>query len=533
MTIIYMQKKRSLFILILLIIVFSTSTTMARADGEQEELVTVYSEDSETGAVNDTETSEDVKEAIEPEFILPEPQELFGENAYKIDSSRSLLTYSWRLAMVKSEEIIDTVKSILEKAISAEKVSIVENKARNTILAIFPDKKDVATRKEWADVMGVIDSPIEQVLIEVNIVELILNDIEQKGGQLRSFADADVGSEDLFQSFNVSHTANPMEVEEKAVEGFKYFITNGNKLKALLFSGKDRNKTKLLSSPQLIASNHKAATFKLGQTLPIITGSTVANGVTTYSFENKDVGINLNFTPHFCGKGFINLDVNQEVNDLIQYDDVKKVAIFAHKTLTSNVTLKSGETAALGGYIHDKNRLNRKNSPALRKIPFIGKYLNRDMDTSEKVEVVVFITPKILRSNDQIKFNQYAEKARFERRKKMVQKLDKDFDDCDIGKRSQKRLSKKQLADKRKAAIAASKKQAAIIAAKEVKPASAVAPAKKTITLNGKTVADRISQAKLQAAARAKPVKEEVVQKKKAKPVTTVVDKTDTAAETP
>jgi len=267
--------------------------------------------------------------------------------------------------------------------------------------------------------------------------------------------------------------------------------------------------------------------------LPIITGSTVANGVTTYSFENKDVGINLNFTPHFCGKGFINLDVNQEVNDLIQYDDVKKVAIFAHKTLTSNVTLKSGETAALGGYIHDKNRLNRKNSPALRKIPFIGKYLNRDMDTSEKVEVVVFITPKILRSNDQIKFNQYAEKARFERRKKMVQKLDKDFDDCDIGKRSQKRLSKKQLADKRKAAIAASKKQAAIIAAKEVKPASAVAPAKKTITLNGKTVADRISQAKLQAAARAKPVKEEVVQKKKAKPVTTVVDKTDTAAETP
>jgi len=217
MTIIYMQKKRSLFILILLIIVFSTSTTMARADG-----VTVYSEDSETGAVNDTETSEDVKEAIEPEFILPEPQELFGENAYKIDSSRSLLTYSWRLAMVKSEEIIDTVKSILEKAISAEKVSIVENKARNTILAIFPDKKDVATRKEWADVMGVIDSPIEQVLIEVNIVELILNDIEQKGGQLRSFADADVGSEDLFQSFNVSHTANPMEVEEKAVEGFKY-----------------------------------------------------------------------------------------------------------------------------------------------------------------------------------------------------------------------------------------------------------------------------------------------------------------------
>ncbi|MEW6711730.1 MAG: type II and III secretion system protein, partial [Candidatus Riflebacteria bacterium] len=444
---------RKLFGVLLLAVMFIGFSSLALADGGEDETTSVYSDSSgekkeNTDEIPETEPTEpsegsEVQPQPEPEPVLPAPEELFGDNLHKIQVSRSDLVYSWGLAMVKSEEIIETLKAIFAPAVGESRINLVENRPRNAIIATFPDKKDAALRKEWSDVMGTIDGPIDQVLIEVNIVELILNDIEQKGGQLRAFAESAANGQDLFQSFNMSHTTSAMDIEEKSVEGFKYYVTNGDKLKALLFSGKDRNKTKLLSSPQLIASNHKPAVFKLGQTYPILTGSTIANGITTYSFEHKDVGININMTPHFCGKGFLNLDINQEVNDMVQYDDVKKVAVFAHKTLTSNVTLKSGETVALGGYIHNKNRLNRKNSPALRKIPLIGKYLNRDVDTSEKAEIVVFITPRILKNNDFAKFKSYSGKKRFENGEKMVKKLDERFDTSDIGTRSKIRASQK------------------------------------------------------------------------------------------
>jgi len=456
------QNSRTLFTMLFLAALTFMAVSPILADGD-DATVNMYSEDSENGNNEDAAVSEasassetaDIVETPEPEAVLPEPRELFGGNLHKVSTSRSDLTYSWALAMVKAEEVIETLKSIFAKPISDGQINLVDNRAGNAIVAVFPDKKDVATRKEWADVMGVIDGPVDQVLIEVNIFELILNDIEQKGGQLRAFAEVAAGGQDLFQTMNLSHSANTMEAEEKGIEGFKYYVSNGDKLKALLFSGKDRNKTKLLSSPMMIASNHKPANFKLGQTVPVLTGTTIANDVTNYSFEHKDVGINIHLTPHFCGEGYVNIDINQEVNDLVQYDDVKKVAVFAHKTLTSNVTMRSGETVALGGYIHNKNRLSRKNSPALRKIPFIGKYLNRDIDTNERAEVVVFITPKILVNNSQTKFNKYADNKRLTRRMDMISKLDKGFDDSDIGTRSREREQKaadQKAADRKKKA---------------------------------------------------------------------------------
>lgn len=459
-----LHKAKVMIMVFFVVTGFLFAVTPGYADGDAAETVAadMYSEDGETA----DEAAAD--KPAEPEPVLPPPQEIFGNNLHKVTTSRSELTYSWALAMVKAEEIIETLRSIFSKEISDGQISLVDNRAGNAILAIFPDKKNVATRKEWADVMGVIDGPVDQVLIEVNIFELILNDIEQKGGQLRAVAEAAVGGQDLFQTMNLSHTANSMETEERKIEGFKYYVTNGDKLKALLFSGKDRNKTKLLSSPMMIASNHKPANFKLGQTVPILTGTQIANDVTNYSFEHKDVGINIHLTPHFCGEGYINIDINQEVNDLVQYDDVKKVAVFAHKTLTSNVTMRSGETVALGGYIHNKNRLSRKNSPALRKIPFIGKYLNRDIDTNERAEVVVFITPKILVNNNHTKFNRMIDKQRLTRRMKMVDQLDNGFDDSDIGARTRDR--QKKAAEKKavaRKAIESQQKPSAMIRSEE------------------------------------------------------------------
>lgn len=431
------------------------------------------------GIASDTGASLTTELASPPAPSFPTAVELFGANLEKIDEMNDGLMYSWHLANVKAEEVIETLKAMFAKPLKEERIIIVENKARNSIMAGFPDKKEPGLRKDWGQMMASLDRPTEQALIEVMIVELVLNDLGQWGADLQALANSVVGGNEFVQTLGIAHTAGSMDAVAKGVDGVKYYVTSGDKLKALMFAGQTLDRTRVLSSPQIIASNHKPAVFKLGQTLPIQTGSTIANGVTTYSYTEKDIGININLTPHFDMNGRVNLDINQEVNTLLSYDPDKRVAQFAHKTLTSNVTLQSGQTVILGGYIQDSNLLNRKQIPGLTKIPFFGKFLNRDTNTDQKIEVIVFITPKVLTNNKSIDVKEIAKKNLFEGKDKVIAKLDTNFDLTPIGTRRTQRIEKKEAqAQARKAAANAQPvKKPAAAAMASPQPVSAAARA--------------------------------------------------------
>ncbi len=143
--------------------------------------------------------------------------------------------------------------------------------------------------------------------------------------------------------------------------------------------------------------------------------------------ENKDIGINIALTPHLNGDASVGLEINQEVNDLLSYDADRKVADFAHKTLTSNVTLGNGQTVALGGYIQSSDRVNRKSVPGLGDLPLVGRYFNRDLKTVEKVEVIVFITPKILTDTRPLTAGIYRRRLAQPRQERLVDRLERDF----------------------------------------------------------------------------------------------------------
>lgn len=405
----------------------ATATVLMSADGGQEgNLATatgsMTGEGGQEGATGETASA--VASLPPP---MPPLEEIYAGAEGKIDLSRNLDTCTWRLATVKSEEIIEPLKSVFEKAISDGRIQIIENKARNAIIARFGASDDVKIREEWADMMRIMDGPVSQVLFEILIVELVLSDINQWGGTLQSLADSVVGGEHLAQTIGMSFSANSMAIENNTIEGLKYFVNNGNRLKALIFSGATKNKVRVLSSPQIVASNHKQATFKLGRTLPILTGTTVSNGVTSYAFENKDIGINIALTPHLNGDSSVGLEINQEVNDLLSYDADKKVADFAHKTLTSSVTLGNGQTVALGGYIQSSDRVNRKSVPGLGDLPLVGRYFNRDLKTVDKVEVIVFITPKILTDNKPLAAGAFRRRIAHPRQERLVDGLERDF----------------------------------------------------------------------------------------------------------
>lgn len=402
------------------------SPVAVTADGEK----TLYSDSTSPSATASESLDATVSDtaatpASEP-VPLPDPAIIYKGVENKVELSRDGGMCTWSLDTVKAEEVIEPIKAIFDKAISEDRIKIIENKAQNAIVARFINPTDGRIREEWVDIMKSMDRPLEQVMLEILIVELVVNDIGQWGANLRALAESVVGGDNISQLINVSHTTAPIETEALNNEGFKYFMNNGNKIKALLFSGTTKNKVRVLSSPQIIASNHRPATFKLGRTLPIITGTQISNGVTTYSYENKDIGINLNLTPHLSRSSSVGLDIHQEVNDLLSYDPDKKVADFAHKTLNSRVTLCDGQTVALGGYIQSSDRVNRKSVPGLSDMPLIGRYLNRDTKTQDKVEVIVFITPKVLKNPVESNAKLYQSNV-FKKKEAFVDKMEKNF----------------------------------------------------------------------------------------------------------
>ncbi|MCK5685196.1 hypothetical protein KAJ27_13790, partial [bacterium] len=344
-------------------------------------IISVFSVAPVYSSTDDDDYYEDAVTEIKVKKKKMSLEEIFGDSRKKINISRSGNTCTWELAVVKSEEIVIPVRNTFEKAISNGKLSIIENRACNSIIARFTNKDDYQLRQEWSDLMQSIDKPAPQVLFEILIVELIINDISQWGARFDALSEININGGGISQLVSMSPSTSSIHTDVKTSEGFKYYLTNGDNLKAMIFSGSTKNKVRVLSSPQIIASNHKVSTFKLGRTLPIISGSTISNGVTTYSYENKDIGINISLTPHMFDENEIGIEIHQEINDLISYDPDKKVADFAHKTLATSVTLGNGQTVALGGYIQSSDRVNRKGIPGLSSIPLIGRYFNRDLKT--------------------------------------------------------------------------------------------------------------------------------------------------------
>ena len=155
----------------------------------------------------------------------------------------------------------------------------------------------------------------------------------------------------------------------------------------------------ILSTPNILTVDNEEAKIVVGQNVPFITGTqTATTGGLANPFqtiERKDVGLQLKVKPMVSEGGTVKLTLSQEVSSL----GANSTAGFItnKRSIDSTILVDDGQIVVLGGLIQDEVRVNVDQVPILGNIPLLGNLFKYEKRTRDKVNLMVFIRPVILR----------------------------------------------------------------------------------------------------------------------------------------
>lgn len=163
---------------------------------------------------------------------------------------------------------------------------------------------------------------------------------------------------------------------------------------------------KILQNPELRASDGKLAKIRIGQRVPISTGSFTpftGGGATAGNifsqFQYQDIGVNLDITPKVHLDREISLTVKVEISSIAGQQNFNGLLepIFNNRSVEHEITLKEGEANVLAGIISDEDRKVISGVPGLAQIPFFRYLFSNEHSERNRQEFIIVMTPHIVR----------------------------------------------------------------------------------------------------------------------------------------
>ncbi|MEX2367073.1 MAG: type II secretion system secretin GspD [Pseudohongiellaceae bacterium] len=161
------------------------------------------------------------------------------------------------------------------------------------------------------------------------------------------------------------------------------------------------NEVRLLARPSLTVTNNQEGDIKVGQEVPIDTGSTVTGqGNVVANIAYRDVGIVLTITPHINDDGFVNLEIFQSLSSIEENSDgVAGNPIFTNQEITTTAVVSDQSTIILGGLIQEEDANSNNGVPGFRRIPLLGGLFSYQQGSSSRRELFVILRPQIIRGD--------------------------------------------------------------------------------------------------------------------------------------
>ena len=173
------------------------------------------------------------------------------------------------------------------------------------------------------------------------------------------------------------------------------------------------SKTHILQSPQVRVTDGQTAKLKIGSRVPYATGSFLPSLTSTSStssssllastqFQYQDVGVNLELTPHLLASGEVALHAKIEISSLGADVTVGGVSepTFGQRVIEHDIRLREGEVNLLGGLLQSTETAQVQGVPGLGSLPVLHYFFSEDHKEVSDVEVLVMLTPRIIRLPD-------------------------------------------------------------------------------------------------------------------------------------
>jgi len=160
-------------------------------------------------------------------------------------------------------------------------------------------------------------------------------------------------------------------------------------------------RTNVLANPRIRVKSKEKARIHIGDKVPVITTTAGATGFVSESVNYLDVGLKLEVEPVVSLEDDVGIKVGLEVSNIS--NEVKTSSgTVAYQVGTRNAAttlrLRDGETQVLAGLINDEDRRSANRVPGVSQLPLIGRLFSNNNDTVSKTEIVLLITPRVIRN---------------------------------------------------------------------------------------------------------------------------------------
>ena len=267
---------------------------------------------------------------------------------------------------------------------------------------------DDATNADIAKVIASLDKPKPQV--RINVVFL----------QITHENDLDLGAEASYAG-PISIKTNPngtattkfgiaqqlADPSSTTAYGAFYRLT-GTDVNATIHALSTMNKVEVLSRPSVLTRSNQQATIMVGQQVPTVTGSQIAEttGAITNTITYRNVGVILRVTPFITSEGYVEMILAPEISRIsattVAIGNGVNSPVIDTRAADTVVVTKSDRTIVIGGLIsNEKDGIDSK-VPILGDIPILGAAFRRKTTSHAKDELLIFLTPHVVNTPDDL-----------------------------------------------------------------------------------------------------------------------------------
>jgi len=302
-----------------------------------------------------------------------------------------------------------------ENGFLSKRGMIVADERTNTLM-ISDIPKKIAQMRE---LIAVIDRPVDQVLIEGRIViasDTFARDLGAKfgiqgrriGDRTQAISGSLGGNSSIInngivtnQGLNVNLPAK--SYTENTAGAIAYTLLGANfSLDVELSAMQEEGRGEVVSNPRIVTANQREGVIKQGKEIGYVTisGGGGAGGAPTANVQFKEVLLELKVTPTITqdNRVFLNMNVKKdEVDRFLDVTDFGTVPIINRREINTAVLVDDGQTVVIGGVYEFNDRSSVAKVPFLGDVPFLGNLFKKRGRAKDKAELLVFVTPKILR----------------------------------------------------------------------------------------------------------------------------------------
>ncbi|MBP6094867.1 MAG: secretin and TonB N-terminal domain-containing protein [Methyloversatilis sp.] len=324
---------------------------------------------------------------------------IYPNTAAKQREYKELVTRTFFLVNAEAKQVQNLIKTVVKT-----KDIYIDERIN---LIVMKDTADAVRLAE--QLVESVDVAEPEVMLEVEVLEVSSNKLKDLGIDFPDQVGYGILTPNLTNSTsNLGVTTSSTTLGGQLLQGNINLKDTGGLVvpyisnPALILNLKSQDgAANLLANPRIRVKNKEKAKVHIGEKLPVFTTTSTANVGVSASVTYLDVGLKLDVEPLIHLEDDVDIKMTLEVSSIVK-EVIGPQSSLAYqigtRSTATSLRLKDGETQILAGLISDEERTSASRLPGLGDLPIVGKLFSSERGSNNKTEIVLLITPRIVRN---------------------------------------------------------------------------------------------------------------------------------------